>query len=246
MCGAVLEIAPCSHVGHLFRKSSPYSFPGGVGDTLNANLARVALVWMDEWKDFFFKIHPEVAVYAHNQSISERLDLRHNKLKCKSFKWYLDTIWPGHFMPMQDRFFGKIRNQKNKKCLQSPRTKTFGQPYGVASVVDCIIELYAPQMFILTPDGYIKTDDSVCLDAPEYKDSESEVRIMACNTLDRQKWRWDKDSSKIVHQASGKCLDLPGRMKHPSPATGGVALDLRSCDDKSKSQLWSMEDVNWR
>lgn len=53
-----MEIAPCSHVGHLFRKSSPYSFPGGVTKVLYGNLVRVALVWMDEWKDFFFKFNP--------------------------------------------------------------------------------------------------------------------------------------------------------------------------------------------
>lgn len=57
-CGGSIEIAPCSHVGHLFRKSSPYTFPGGVGDILYGNLARVALVWMDQWAEFYFKFNP--------------------------------------------------------------------------------------------------------------------------------------------------------------------------------------------
>lgn len=57
-CGGSVEIAPCSHVGHLFRKSSPYTFPGGVGETLYSNLARVALVWMDDWAEFYFKFNP--------------------------------------------------------------------------------------------------------------------------------------------------------------------------------------------
>ena len=58
MCGGSVEIAPCSHVAHLFRKSSPYSFPNGVTHVLYGNLARVALVWMDQWREFFFKFNP--------------------------------------------------------------------------------------------------------------------------------------------------------------------------------------------
>lgn len=59
-CGGSIEIAPCSHVGHLFRKSSPHTFPEGVGEVLYGNLARVALVWMDEWAEFYFKFHPGI------------------------------------------------------------------------------------------------------------------------------------------------------------------------------------------
>jgi len=47
MCGGRVEILPCSHVGHIFRKASPHDFPdNGTSTILNANLVRVAEVWM--------------------------------------------------------------------------------------------------------------------------------------------------------------------------------------------------------
>lgn len=70
-----MEIAPCSHVGHLFRKSSPYTFPGGVGEVLYSNLARVALVWMDDWKEFYFKFNPGLLIF---HIFSSRLLKTHN------------------------------------------------------------------------------------------------------------------------------------------------------------------------
>jgi len=58
MCGGTLEIATCSHVGHVFRKSTPYSFPGGTSRIVNHNNARLAEVWLDQWKDFYYNINP--------------------------------------------------------------------------------------------------------------------------------------------------------------------------------------------
>ncbi len=59
-CGGEVLIATCSHVGHVFRKSTPYSFPGGTSKVVNRNNARLAAVWLDEWSDFYFSLNPGV------------------------------------------------------------------------------------------------------------------------------------------------------------------------------------------
>lgn len=73
-------------MGHLFRKSSPYSFPGGITKTLYSNLARVALVWMDEWAGFYFKFTELARGVKDGQNVSERVELR-KRLGCKNFEW---------------------------------------------------------------------------------------------------------------------------------------------------------------
>ena len=82
MCGGTLEIVTCSHVGHVFRKSTPYTFPGGTTKIVNHNNARLADVWLDEWKDFFFALNPN-AKKAEMGDTSHRRDIR-RRLGCKS------------------------------------------------------------------------------------------------------------------------------------------------------------------
>ena len=54
MCGGTLEIVPCSHVGHIFRKRSPYSWKTGV-NVVKKNSVRLAEVWMDEYKTYYYE-----------------------------------------------------------------------------------------------------------------------------------------------------------------------------------------------
>jgi len=53
MCGGVLEIIPCSHVGHIFRSRSPYAWTSV--NALRINSVRVALVWMDDYSKYYFE-----------------------------------------------------------------------------------------------------------------------------------------------------------------------------------------------
>jgi hypothetical protein len=45
-------------VGHVFRKTTPYSFPGGTARIVNHNNARLAEVWLDQWKEFYYELNP--------------------------------------------------------------------------------------------------------------------------------------------------------------------------------------------
>lgn len=80
------------------------------------------------------------------------------------------------------------------KCLIRPDRKgTSNQPMGNAKLQNCIGDDIPIEMFVITPEGFVMTDDSVCLDAPEKEGlGQSKVRIMSCSGLNRQKWEYDK------------------------------------------------------
>ena len=74
-----------------------------------ANLARVVHVWMDNYKEFVFMKRPDLKRVYHGD-LTSRLELR-NRLKCKSFKWYLDNIYPEQQVPATSYLVhGEVRN----------------------------------------------------------------------------------------------------------------------------------------
>lgn len=238
-CGGSVEIIPCSHVGHVFRRSSPYTFPrpGGVGAVLYQNLARAASTWMDDWTDFFFKMNPEAAKANRAVDVNSRLKIREN-LNCKSFRWYLENVWPEHFLPTEDRFFGKIRNVKTGKCFQkAAATSGIQQPVGKMKLSSCVFETYPKQLYLYTKKGQIMTDESVCLDVPG-ESQDSYAVMLACHDTERQAWKYETTKQTIIHKKSNLCLDLPS----PKMSEGVV---LRSCNG-GRTQRWTFEAVDWR
>ena len=106
MCGGTLLIVPCSRVGHVFRKVTPYTFPGGVEAVIYRNNIRLIDVWTDDYVTYFHKVRPELRNHDGGD-ISDRLELK-KTLKCKSFKWYLKNIYPEAPIPHDFYHVGEV------------------------------------------------------------------------------------------------------------------------------------------
>jgi len=225
MCHGTLLIVTCSHVGHVFRKATPYTFPGGTGHVINHNNARLAEVWMDEWKEFYYKINPGVRNTDFGE-VSERRDLRSN-LKCDSFRWYLENVYPESHMPLEYFSLGEVQHSESGKCLDSMGRKN-GEKVGI---VNCH-GMGGNQVFSYTKKKEIMTDD-LCLDVSAHG---GPVKLYKCHGMKgNQLWEYDKHSLAIRHVNSNQCLGGPSsRGERDAP-------DIGPCNGKP-TQKWILKD----
>ena len=103
MCGGTLTVIPCSRVGHVFRKFSPYK---GGANNLAVNTKRLVEVWLGEHKPFYYSIKPS-SISLNAGNLSERIALR-DRLHCKSFDWYLRNVFPESNWPRNGTIFGYV------------------------------------------------------------------------------------------------------------------------------------------
>lgn len=214
-CGGKLEIIPCSRVGHVFRSRFPYKFPGGYHE-VTVNLARVVHVWMDDYKKFVFLKRPDLQGVEHGD-LTKRLELR-KRLKCKSFKWYMENIYPEQKTPSEDyEAYGEVRNPQTGMCLDT-MARTVGSELGVSPCH----RMGGNQHFALTKDDELKAgpEDSMCVEG----DADSAMLVF-CDDNSKQ---WKISQGGLRNTLLGRCLELQ---------VGGNAVVMSDCN-KSDSQKW--------
>ncbi|CAL1287961.1 unnamed protein product [Larinioides sclopetarius] len=212
MCGGTLEIIPCSHVGHVFRSFHPYKFPGNK-DTHGINTVRTVEVWMDDYKKYFYYQRPDLLDTSYGD-ITERLELK-KKLKCKSFQWYLDTIYPEKFIFDKGVLaYGNLKNPMTMLCLDTlNRDEDKSEPIGYFHCKpnsDLVINQEAVAGFYLlsyTEKKELRIEEN-CAEINDDFDLHSELPVIMtkCHGGENQKWI-HKMGGEIKHEKSGMCLD---------------------------------------
>ncbi|KAL3270804.1 hypothetical protein HHI36_021326 [Cryptolaemus montrouzieri] len=226
-CGGKLETVPCSRVGHVFRDFHPYSFPDNK-DTHGINTARLVDVWMDDYKRFFYMFEPLLENNPVIGDLTHRKQLR-QKLRCKSFKWYLDNIYPEKFILDENVFaYGQARNRK-EYCLDDLQ---LGEgKMGPLGLYVCHPNLAMSQYFSISSKGELRKEN-FCAEVH----NERTVQLTECHGHKKnQYWRYFTNGT-IYHPSTNKCLTT-------FEVEPGKGLLVEKCK-KSRYQLWEFTYVN--
>jgi len=222
MCGGTLEIIPCSHVGHIFRKRSPYKWRTGV-NVVKKNSIRLAEVWMDDFKHYYYeRFNYDLGDFG---DVGERKSLR-RRLQCKSFDWFVKNVYPDLFVPGEAIASGDIKNKVAPMCVDSPVDGNhMNQP---VSMYPCHNQ-GGNQFWMLSKNGEIRRDEG-CLDYAG-QSGQDKVLIYGCHgQMGNQFWELTAEST-LYHQTSGLCLEMSGDGQH---------LLMRKCDGSMRQQ-WSWQ-----
>jgi polypeptide N-acetylgalactosaminyltransferase len=228
MCGGSLEFVPCSRVGHIFRPGHPYNMTGtkGKGDVHGRNSMRLAEVWMDDYKRFYY-MHRHDLRGKDFGDVEDRRSIR-TRLNCHSFKWYLDNVFPEKFILDENvHAYGEVRNPTTLLCLD-----TLGKDEKSTiplSVYSCQNGVSANQYLSLSKKDQLRREDvcSVTMDS-------TSVVLASCNFADqKQTWTHEKNGS-IIHFPSKLCLDVEGLSNNDQ-------IKLKTCEANKPSQQWRFQ-----
>ncbi|UYV60158.1 GALNT10 [Cordylochernes scorpioides] len=222
-CGGSMVDAPCSRVGHVYRKFAPFPNPG-LGDFVGRNYKRVAEVWMDEYKEYVYLRRAHYRALDAGD-LTEQKALR-ARLHCKPFSWFLESVafdLPRRYPPVEPPDFAQGESVSHR---DSVRLKSEW----------CMCVPGTVQQFVLTWHRDIRpAKRTVCLDvsSPELR---APVMLWNCHGMQgNQLWKYDLAHQSLVHPITGNCLDC-------DPKT--YELFMSPCQRDLATQRWRFGAVN--
>lgn len=226
MCGGSLEFLPCSRVGHIFRGAHPYTFPAK--DSHGMNSKRLAEVWMDEYKRMYY-MHRTDLLDKDAGNLTERIELR-KRLNCKSFKWFLDNVYPEKFIPDEDVYgYGMVRNPASNMCLDT-LNKDEKQEFELG-IYFCQGGKSAAEVFSLSREDELRREEN-CADTTGT--AGRPVMLRHCHGHHgNQEWKHDRWTGTMTHTASRLCLDR-------ADIKSGGSVVVNPCSG-ADSQKWEFE-----
>ncbi|XP_033762781.1 polypeptide N-acetylgalactosaminyltransferase 5-like [Pecten maximus] len=221
MCGGTLLTAPCSHVGHIFRRRSPYTWPGK--NILLRNNLRLAEVWLDDFKTYYYsRLSPKQINGTNYGDVSDRKALR-KRLNCKSFSWFLKNVFPEIYIPGDSLASGEIRNKAKPICLDG-QDKVADD--NILKVYPCH-QMVGNQFWLYMKDHSMRRD-TVCFD---HFTPKKEIHLYVCHGMrGNQEWEYREDNT-IYHVNTQKCITL---------AFDGQSVSMEECRG-TDNQLWVMD-----
>ncbi|XP_037016994.1 polypeptide N-acetylgalactosaminyltransferase 9 isoform X2 [Artibeus jamaicensis] len=235
-CGGSMEVLPCSRVAHIERTRKPYN--NDIDYYAKRNALRAAEVWMDSFKSHVYMAWniPMTNPGVDFGDVSERRALR-QRLKCRSFKWYLENVYPEMRTYNNTLTYGEVRNSKaSGYCLdQGAEDDDRAILYPCHGMASQLVRYSTEGLLQLGPLGSTAfLPDSKCL----VDDGRARApALKKCEDVARPAQRlWDfTQSGPIVSRDTGRCLEV----EMSKDANFGLRLVLQRCS----GQKWAIR--NW-
>ncbi|XP_053689621.1 putative polypeptide N-acetylgalactosaminyltransferase 9 [Sabethes cyaneus] len=222
MCGGSMQIVPCSRVAHIQKRGHPYlaSSPGGY-TAVKRNTIRLAEVWLDEYAQYYYESFGGPNHRGNFGDVSERKALR-ARLNCKSYRWYMEQIFPEQFDPSKAVGRGEFRSAvgRGDTCLDWP------PPLDAHGVARCHGQ-GGHQLWFFTSDGEITREDH-CMDYDGKK-----LEMIRCHRQrGNQLWVYAEKSKHFRHVYLDRCLEWDNKLR------------MSKCTEENPKQRWLIQHYN--
>ena len=197
-----------------FQPRLPYSFRGDASKVVQRNLIRVAEVWWDDYKQYYYATQSSLTP-IDVISLRQRKKIREN-LKCHSFQWYMDNLLPEVVVPIGlPEYFGLLHIKSDTSLcgrLDEDRKLTIDECENMDGHFN---------VFGIDSKGYFKHNNNLCISPAN---GNYELSLIPCKEGDQ--WIF-KENDQIVNKAGDKCLQKESKQ-----------IILSNCDENKKAQKW--------